>query len=85
MGPEHTLWWHWPGMWIFPMLMFAVIMIFVFFFAVRRWGCRAPWSRGSCYDEGEESETALEILKKRYARGEITKDEFQQMKKDILS
>jgi len=28
-------------------------------------------------------ETPLGILKKRYARGEITKDEFEQMKKDI--
>jgi putative membrane protein len=30
-------------------------------------------------------ETALDILKKRYARGEITKEEFDQLKKDIES
>ena len=30
-------------------------------------------------------ETPMEILKKRYARGEITKEEFDQMKKDISS
>jgi putative membrane protein len=30
---------------------------------------------------GEES--ALEILKKRYARGEITKEEYDKMKKEI--
>lgn len=29
------------------------------------------------------SESPMDILKKRYARGDITKEEFEQMKKDI--
>lgn len=31
-----------------------------------------------------QTESALEFLKKRYARGEITKEEFEEKKKDIL-
>lgn len=86
MGPEHTIWWPWAGMWIFPMLMFAVIIIVLFLVAGRRWRCWPPWSGpGRYYGEGGVSESALDILKKRYAKGEITKDEFEQMKKDILS
>lgn len=30
-----------------------------------------------------KKETPLEILKKRYAKGEITKEQFEQMKQDI--
>ena len=30
------------------------------------------------------AESALEILKKRYARGEISKEEFEERKKDLI-
>lgn len=32
---------------------------------------------------GSQGDTALEIVRKRYARGEITKAEFDQTKKDL--
>lgn len=32
----------------------------------------------------KKEESALEILKKKYARGEITKEEFEEKKKDVL-
>jgi len=34
---------------------------------------------------GPQAESALDILKKRYARGEITREEFESIKKDIES
>jgi len=72
-------------MWIFPIVMFVIMLIFFFLF-FGRWGCRSPWwGPGGHRRESGDSETALEILKKRYAKGEITKGEFDQMKKDILS
>jgi putative membrane protein len=67
----------WYG-WIGPALMLAlwaaIIVGIVFFIrAVARQG-RARLPR---------EESALDILKKRYARGEINKEEFEQKKSDL--
>ncbi|PLX50769.1 MAG: electron transporter RnfE [Desulfobulbaceae bacterium] len=69
---------HWSGNygfgmgfgWFF-MILFWAIFIFIVVALVKKIG-----SAG-------EQETAENILKKRYARGEISKDEFEQLKKDI--
>jgi putative membrane protein len=63
------------------------IFIFIVFFAVRWifWGWGWGWRRGRYqgrwgYGYGGD---ATEILRLRYARGEITKEQFDQMKKDL--
>jgi putative membrane protein len=78
----HESFWYWP-MWLFPMFMpifwIVVIVIALFFIFGRSHSPRMICGPGP--DQGEE--TALDILKKRYAKGEISKDEFEQMKRDI--
>ena len=69
-----------PGMmwgmgWIF-MLIFWGLIVFGLILLIR-------WLIGMTKTAKSE-ESALDILKKRYARGEIGKEEFEQKKKDIL-
>ncbi len=83
MYPGEHFWY--GGWWMFPMIMpivFLIIAIIALYLIFGRGGFRPPW-----WDRypGSESESALDILKKRYAKGELTKEEFEQMKKDLLS
>jgi putative membrane protein len=54
----------------------AIVFLLISFFRGSRWHDRRGWGR-------EDDKTPLEILKERYARGEITKREFEDMKKDV--
>ncbi len=80
MGPANFMG---CGFWIFPML-FCIVMFICFMIFMRR-GCKLPWHQDSDRqsNKNSDSESALEILQKRYAKGEITKEEFEQMKKDL--
>ena len=81
MYPGEHFWW--GGWWMFPMAMpiiMIIVALVVVYFLFGRGGYRPPWDR---YPSGRETETPLDILKKRYARGEIKKEEFDQMKKDL--
>lgn len=75
-GPWHMMWggWGWGFGWIFPVLMLLLIGVCVFMMA-RMW---------SGHDHGASSSSALRILSERFARGEISKEEFEE-KRTILA
>jgi putative membrane protein len=80
MYPEHYWQWH---LWFFPIIMpifWIGIIIFVIYRIFGRNRSSRTWPPGP----GPENETALDILKKRYAKGEISQAEFERMKQDIL-
>jgi putative membrane protein len=70
-----------PMGWFAPlgMILFWVLMIFVIVLLIRR----IRTSKGSGGEAGPVAESALEILKKRYALGEINKEEYLEKKKDL--
>lgn len=80
MGPGMMGWgcgmgWPWP---IMKFAFWIAVIAGVVFFA--RWlTLSAKRRRGSAPEE-----SALDILKKRHAKGEISKDEYEKIKKDIL-
>ena len=71
----------WSPLGIYELLIVAAILAFVCWLFFRR---RGSFSPAGPYP-GSDSDTAMEILKKRYARGEITKEEFEVMKRDLLN
>jgi putative membrane protein len=52
----------------------------VFFWALVIWAVVRITERGN--QNQESGESAIEILRKRYARGEIDKEQFDQMRRD---
>lgn len=64
------------GFGLFPFFLILGFVLLIWAIAARR-------PDDSDTSDDEEEETALEILKKRYAKGDITKREFLEMKKDI--
>ena len=77
----------------FPFFFFPfgfLIFFFFIFFVVRTlfwgmgrgWGWRGGYSRGYWRGYGYYDD-ATEILKQRYAKGEINKDQFDQMMRDL--
>ncbi len=69
--------------WIFPLIM-PVMIVLCFFMMRGRMGsmtCRSGSCRTSSH--GDDAESAFDTLKKRYARGEINREEYEEKKKVI--
>ena len=83
-------WGHGPGMmgWGYGMGWFGQIIMLAFWIAVIvgivfliRWLVLSTRASGN---KTHSEDSALEILRKRYARGEIDKEEFEEKKKDLI-
>jgi putative membrane protein len=73
----HPAWW---GAWgILMMLMMALfwVLVIVGLFAAVRWLIAK--------NKNPQVDSALNILRERYARGEINKEEFEDRKKDLTT
>ena len=78
--------WHHHGgdgwFWLWPL--FPLFWLFVFFFCFRFFVWRGGWRRGGWvrpythYPDMRDYPNAREILAERYARGEITVDEYRE-------
>lgn len=75
--------WGFPG--LVPILVLVVLAAVVFMLLGRGRSRTLGPDHGYEPQDRPASESALDILKRRYAKGEISKEDFEQMKKDINS
>jgi putative membrane protein len=81
MGPGMMEWGYGMG-WIWTIIMFAFwIAVIVGVIFLIRWVTITMRTGGQSV---RSEDSPLEILKRRYARGEINKEEFEEKKKDLM-
>ena len=77
----------WPGMMSGFGWMWLMPIFFIVFWGLVVWGIvalvRGTRQSANSDSASGQAESALEILQKRYARGEINKAEYEEKKKDL--
>ena len=68
------------GFWFMPIIMIVFWGLVIWGIVALVRGVSSPGNSGS----SNQADSALEILKRRYARGEITKQEYEERKKDLV-
>ena len=73
---------YFTGVWIIPLLclVFMVAMMFAMF---RRGGGCMPFGSGHRGQSGDGGETARQIVDRRYASGQISKEQYAAMRRDL--
>lgn len=74
-------WWHGMGfMWIFPLIFMIIFVAFLFVIM-----SRGPRWFGGFWDRNNRRESAREILDRRFASGEISAEQYEDMKRRLAS
>ena len=71
-------WFLGPGFWFLgplTMLVFLGAVVALVVIVMRR----------MCMSRGQRQDSAMEIVRTRYAKGEITRDEFEAMRRDLTA
>jgi putative membrane protein len=76
------MWWHfgWPGWGMMGLGILWMVIVWGAIIALIVWGIRRLGRTSYRTDTG----SPLDIARERYAKGEITREQFEQIKKDLM-